>query len=156
MIKHSSLVVSAVLMTACSALPIKKDIDEGKFRVENFQYEHGKQRDYVYLMCNSKSVSAWEQARQYEAGEHVLWVKAVISERDFPSSEKNAFARFDMNFKEGGNYTLNREVKGDKISIWFADKETGNQASEVITKELKRPLVIEDQLRKKQCLEGTV
>jgi hypothetical protein len=156
MLRNLTHIITSLLIVSCATLPIKKEIADGKFRIENFQSETGKQREYVYLMCHRKSESGWTQARQYDAGEHSLWVKAVVSDRDFPSAEKNAFVRFDMDFQEGGNYLLNRKIDDDNISVWITNKDTGLQVSEIITEELKRPLIIEDQLRKKQCSEGSV
>ncbi|MBB1335993.1 hypothetical protein H5154_22220 [Pseudoalteromonas sp. SR44-5] len=151
------LLVLLISLVACVSLPIKKDIREGHFRLKNFQFEQGKKREYVYLMCNSKSPSQWVTARQYEAGRHILWVKASIGSRDFSSAERNAFVKFEVDLESGKDYQLNREIVGDSIIIWIAEGNGSNiNILEKLTSPLTRPLVIEERLRKDQCLEGTI
>ncbi|TMO06951.1 hypothetical protein [Pseudoalteromonas sp. S558] len=150
------ILTSLSFLIGCQSFPIKVDIKDNNFRFENFAFDKGKNREYVFLMCNSKSPTNWHQARQYESGEHILWVKAVIGERDFQSSIKNAFVKFEINLKPNKRYILNRKIDGDNIFIWIEDENTRQIASNVKQAKLKKQLIIEDRLRKEQCLEGSI
>lgn len=153
------ITISYLIITlgACVNIPIKKDIKAGYFRIKNFQYEKGRQRDYVYLMCNRKSPSKWVTARQYESGQHALWIKASVGHRDFPSATKDAYIMFNVELKAGKNYQLNRQVIDENILIWIEEQSgTDRIVVDSAKAELKRPLLIYERLRKEQCSQGTI
>ncbi|ATG79923.1 MULTISPECIES: hypothetical protein [Pseudoalteromonas] len=150
------ILVCLSFVTGCQNFPIKIDIKDNHFRFENFAFDKGKKREYVFLMCNNKLPTDWHQARQYERGEHILWVKAVIGDRDFQSSIKNAFVKFKVNLKSGGRYILNRKIDGNNVFIWIEDETTREIVSDIKKSKLKKPLIIEGRLREKQCFEGSI
>ncbi|PKH91431.1 hypothetical protein CXF76_11710 [Pseudoalteromonas sp. 78C3] len=145
-----------VTLLGCSNLPIKTDIKEDHFRLENFKREQGVDLEYVHLMCFNKKPTQWAEPKQYISGEHDLWVKARVSNPDVLNSQKEAFVNFNVNLDSDKSYMLNRKREGDKISIWIQEVETGTVVSQVLTDELSRPLQIDNELRKRQCRSGSI
>ncbi len=150
--------ISALSLSAlgCTVLPIKVEVKEQHFRFENFKRDKTSTLEYVHLMCYRKKPTSWTQPKQYLGGEHDLWVKASISKRHIPNSKKEAFVNFKVNLEPGKSYMLNRKVDDDKISLWIQEVDTGLGVSEVLSTELKQPLLVEYNLRKKQCESGSV
>lgn len=145
-----------VFATGFSLLPFESEIKEGHFRFENFKQTKGPQQEYVHLMCYAKKPTSWAQPKQYLAGEHQLWVKADISRRGVPASNKHAFAQFNVELQEGKSYMLNRKIDGEKIAMWIQEVETGIGVSDIVVADLNQPLLEEWQLRRDQCREGTI
>ena len=137
-------------------LPIKADIKDGHFRFENFKRTKSPNKELVHLMCYAKKPTSWAQPKQYQAGEHDLWVKALVYRQDVPNSEKHAFANFKVNLEQGKNYMINRKVEGEHISLWIQEVESGVGVSDVVVAQLKQPRLEERQLRLEQCRSGTI
>ena len=137
-------------------LPIKTTIKADHFRFENFKRDKSVNQEFVHLMCFEKKPTSWAQPKQYPAGKHLLWVKALTYRQGVPASEKNAFAKFEVQLEAGKSYMLNRKIEGEQISIWIQEVETGNKVSTIEVTELKRPLLEEYQLRKDQCRLGSI
>jgi hypothetical protein len=150
------ILVLSVTSLGCGVLPIKSEVKNNNFRLENFKRDKGSELEYVHLMCFQKKPTTWAQPKQYLSGEHDLWVKASISYRNIPNSTKEAFVHLKVKLEPNKNYMLNRKVVDDKISIWIQEVETGLGVSEVMLAELKRPLLIERNLRKTQCEAGSI
>ncbi|XQW86361.1 hypothetical protein ACOYR1_06450 [Thalassotalea piscium] len=148
-------ILSATLLSCCLA-PIKAEVKENHFRLENFKRDKGSKVEYVHLMCFQKKPTEWAEPKQYLSGEHDLWVKASISEPDLINSTKEAFVDFKVKLAPNKSYMLNRKLVDDKISIWIQEVDTGAVVSDVITSKLSRPPIIDDILRKRQCQSGSV
>ncbi|TWX52431.1 hypothetical protein [Colwellia hornerae] len=154
--KFTIITALSLILAGCSAYQIKADVDEGKFRFVNFEKERGKQFEYIHLMCLYKRPIEWNLPRQYQAGNHQLWVKAQIYQNGMRNSEKNAFVKFDISLDAGLSYKLNRSFEDNKISIWIEEEKSKNIVSEIITTELIKPLFVEKSLRTQQCETGTI
>ena len=157
--KNLNLVlVSALSMVAlgCSVFPIKAQVEENHFRFENFKRDKGLDLEYVHLMCYLKRPVSWAEPKQYEAGEHNLWVRADVSNRSFDDSTKEAIVNFKVKLESDKSYMLNRKITDDKIAIWIQEVDTGLVVSEILTPELKKPLLVDYSLRKDQCESGSV
>lgn len=137
-------------------LPIKTNIKDGHFRFENFKRVTSPNIELVHLMCYAKKPTSWTQPKQYQAGEHNLWVKAQISRANVPASEKHAYANFKVKLEQGKSYMLNRKISGDHISLWIQEVETGIGVSDVVVAQLQQPLIEERQLRLEQCRSGSI
>ncbi len=143
-------------LVSCSHLPVKAQVKEHHFRLENFSAEQGTKSELVYLMCFHKRPTEWSAPKQYLAGEHQLWVKASVEDRGLGQDVKEAFVQFKVKLEAGKSYMLNRAIEDNQISLWIQETETGAKASDVIVTKLKQPLLVEENLRKTQCREGTV
>ncbi len=143
-------------LISCSHFPVKTQVKENHFRLENFTAERGTKSEQVYLMCFHKRPTEWSAPKQYLAGEHQLWVKASIEDRGLGQDVKEAFVQFKVKLDAGKSYMLNRSIEDDLISLWIQETDTGVKASDVIVTQLKQPLLIEENLRKTQCREGSV
>ena len=152
------LLISAlsVASVSCSTLPLKAEIKENHFRFENFKRDKSSKLEYAHLMCFHKKPISWTEPKQYLSGEHDLWVKASISERDIPNSTKEAFVNFKVKLESNKSYMLNRKIVDNKISLWIQEVDTGIGVSKVLTSDLNNPLIIDDFLRKRQCKSGSV
>jgi hypothetical protein len=150
------ITILSLIIAGCSAYQIKASVEDGKFRFVNFEKEKGKQFEYIHLMCLYQRPIEWNLPKQYQAGKHLLWVKAQIYQKGIRSSEKNAFVKFDITLNEGISYKLNRSFKENKISIWIEEEKTKNIVSEVITSDLLKPLLVEKSIRTSQCENGTI
>lgn len=144
------------LLGGCSILPLKANIKENHFRFENFKRDNGPDIEYVHLMCFHKKETFWAEPKQYISGKHDLWVKASISKRGIANSSKEAFVNFDVNLAANKSYMINRKIENNKISMWLQEVDTGIKVSSIKVAELKRPLLVEKNLRRKQCESGTV
>lgn len=154
--KFTIITALSLILGGCSAYQIKADVDEGKFRFVNFEKERGKQFEYIHLMCRYKRPIEWDLPKQYQAGNHQLWVKAQIYQNGMSIREKNAFVKFDVTLKADLSYKLNRSFDDNKISIWIEEEKSKNIVSQIITTELLSPLLIEKSLRTQQCESGTI
>jgi hypothetical protein len=152
---HLSLILILGL-SGCGIFPVDTAIQENHFRFENFKRDVTDDAEFVYLMCSHKKPIGWEQAKQYESGEHNLWVMVETFERDIPASYKVAVVNFNVNLQAGANYMLNRKIDKRKALLWIQDVETGLIVSDVLTAELKRPLSYHFLEKRKQCETGTV
>ncbi|GAA5130452.1 hypothetical protein [Thalassotalea piscium] len=141
---------------SCSVLPIKAEIKEDHFRFENFKNVESTEIEYAHLMCFKKKPTTWSEPKQYISGEHDLWVKASVTKRHIPESTKETYVNFKVKLDANKSYMLNRKLDNDKIALWIQEVDTGVNVSEVITSELKNPLVFDELLRKRQCKSGTV
>lgn len=108
-----------VTLLGCSNLPIKTDIKEDHFRLENFKREQGVDLEYVHLMCFKKRPTQWAEPKQYISGEHDLWVKASVSNPDVLNSQKEAFVNFNVNLDSNKSYMLNRKGMGIKYQSGY-------------------------------------
>lgn len=155
-VKLLLIIVLSISSMGLSIFPIKAVIKEGHFRFENFKRDQSEKLEYIHLMCFHQKPTTWTEPKQYLSGKHDLWVKASISNRDIPNSTKEAFVNFQVELESNKSYMLNRKVADDKISIWIQEVDTGLGVSDVVTTDLKRPKLIDDFLRKKQCKSGSV
>ena len=146
----------SVVSLGCSVLPIKAEVKENHFRLENFKRDKSSQLEYVHLMCFHKKPTTWAEPKQYLSGEHDVWVKASISNRNIPNSTKEAFVNFKVKLESNKSYMLNRKIADDKISLWIQEVDTGLGVSDVVTSDLENPLIIDEFLRKRQCKSGSV
>ena len=157
--KSLSLFVSSVLVSVlagCSTLPMTAQVEDGKFRFENFKMIKGSQNESVHLMCYLHKPTGWSQPKQYEAGKHLLWVKANVENDSIENSTKSAYASLNVELEANKSYMLNRERDGDKISLWVQEVDTGVRVSDIVVTDLKKPLISDYSLRRNQCKAGTV
>ncbi|MUH72067.1 hypothetical protein GNP35_05965 [Psychrosphaera haliotis] len=157
--KSIKLVVAAIIgsiVSGCSVLPIKSSIKDNHFRIENFMDDRGADKEYVYLMCHKKRVTTWSNPKQFMAGKHNLWVKALVSKRDTANSQRVAYVNFEIELSAGESYTLNRKIDDEQISIWIQDSENGKVVSKVKVAKLELPKVVDKRLRREQCESGTI
>ncbi|WP_448547066.1 hypothetical protein [Thalassotalea fusca] len=150
----TGLIAGAI--SGCSVLPIKSEIRENYFRFENFKRDDRTNLEYINLMCYRKKPIGWAEPKQYVNGEHNLWVKASVAKRGVVNSKKETVVNFNLTLDAGKSYKLNRKIKDNQIALWIEESDTGAIVSEVINSELKLPPLIDDALRKKQCLAGTI
>lgn len=139
----------------CSTFPFEKTIKDGYFKFTNLHEGRGSNSQTVYLMCWKNRPTLWSEPKQYLAGEHDLWIKAVIHSR--MDGMKEAYANFKTNLSGNKSYRLNKKIEDNKISIWIEDVASGSLASEVLVRDLKLPPVVEDNyLQINRCKEGSV
>jgi hypothetical protein len=150
------ILIISVTLLGCSVLPIKVGIKDNHFRFQNFKKEKSSTLEYIHLMCFHKKETGWIESKQYLSGEHNLWVKASISKRFIPSSNKEAFVNFKVNLDSDKSYILNRKLAEGNISIWIQELDTGLRISDVLVAPLKQPLLIERNLRRAQCESVTI
>jgi hypothetical protein len=150
------LLAVSITSLGCSVFPIKATVKENHFRFENFKRDKGPTREFIHLMCFRKKPIGWAEPTQYLGGEHDLWVKARISKRGTLNSRKEAFVNFKVNLAPGKSYMLNRKIEDDQITLWIQEVDTGLGVSEIIIADLKRPKIIENNLRKQQCESGSI
>ncbi|WP_286265031.1 hypothetical protein [Thalassotalea atypica] len=147
-----------LIFAGCGVLPIKAEIKENHFRIENFKKDQGDDLEYVYLMCRNKKPTNWFGAEQHEQGPHNLWVTAKFSRRGIEHSERVAFINFKVNLAANKSYMLNRRISEGRVSVWLQEIDTGEYASEVITTQLERPKDFKNahNLKIKQCKSSSV
>ncbi|MEP1448724.1 MAG: hypothetical protein ABJK37_21640 [Paraglaciecola sp.] len=110
MFKFNLSLILILSLTGCSLFPFETAIKENHFRFENFKRDVGDDLEFVYLMCSHKKPIGWEQPKQYESGEHNLWVMVETYQRDIPISYKVAVVNFDVNLQADKSYMLNRKI----------------------------------------------
>ena len=147
----------ATLMTACSTFPIPATVKDDSVRFENFKRTKTKNREHVYLMCFLQRPTEWAEPKQYPAGEHNLWVRAVVSRTGVPNSEREAYANFKVNLPAGNSYMLNREIGDDnKIKLWIQQVDTGVHVSNVVETTLEVPMNYAERINKRRCDTSSV
>ncbi len=107
-------------------------------------------------MCYLHKPTGWSEPKQYEAGKHLLWVKANVENDSIENSTKSAYASLNVELEANKSYMLNRERDGDKISLWVQEVDTGVRVSDIVVTDLKKPLISDYSLRRNQCKAGTV
>jgi hypothetical protein len=146
--------VGSVAVSACSTITSEPQVRDGSVRLENLRLKEPDNVTNVYLMCYKKRPTGWNEPKQYKAGQHELWVKAVVKS---PSNgNKELVTRFNVNLAAGNSYTLSRKLDGDNISIWLQNSNTGEVVSDVISAELKMALTYDDNVSQKQCKSSTI
>ena len=157
-LKLLPLLVVSLVSASCGVLPIKAEIKENHFRIENFKRDQDDDLEYVHLMCRNKKPANWFGAEQHTQGPHDFWVTARFSRRGIPHSERVAFVNFKVNLAANKSYMLNRSIADDMVSVWLQDVDTGEQVSEVITTQLERPKDFKNahNLRIKQCKSSSI
>jgi len=140
----------------CSILPLKTELKVDHFRFENFKRDVSYPSELVHLMCYRKKPTNWAEPKQYLGGEHELWVEANISDSASPTSEKEAFVFFKVKLDSGKSYMLNRNIEGEKISIWIQETESALKVSEVITTDLHLAAFGKGNFRKRRCKSGSI
>jgi hypothetical protein len=143
-------------LSACGIFPIQTAIKEDHFRFENFRRVVSDDLEFVYLMCSHKKPIRWEQPKQYESGEHNLWVMVETFRRDIPTTHKVAVVNFDVDLQADTNYMLNRKIDNRKALLWIQEVDSGLIVSEVLSADLKRPLSYDFLEKRKQCKSGSV
>lgn len=117
------------------------------------------EREFIGLMCRNQRLTDVAQLRDLPAGEHVLWVKAVLYHAHQNSASlKEATARFNVTLDGGKRYTVARDRKGDELTLWIAEVDSGQVVSDVITAQATTRAAVtalnyNDQWN--QCREGT-
>jgi len=153
-VKIGVLILLSSAILSCSNMQISKDIDEDKFRFQNFQVLSGPVLESVSLLCYRKKITDWHGARQYEAGEHTLLVKAEIK------FERQAYVTFNVKLNAGHNYILNRTIENEEISIWIEDIDSGMKVSTIETAQLKfinrHKLIYYAKEEKKACKSSSI
>jgi hypothetical protein len=156
------LFISSFLI-GCSVLPIKAKVKDNHFRLENLKRDKWSPFEHVYLMCFNKRATSWNTPKQYQSGEHDLWVKATISDRSIsnrglPNSYKEAFVNFKVKLDSGISYMINRKIIEDNIAVWIQEVDTGRTVSEVLITKFEYPLpsVKDYKLSKKRCESGSI
>ncbi|MFC6440332.1 hypothetical protein [Bowmanella sp. JS7-9] len=158
----STLVCTMMLAsgTGCSSMTIKAEVKPGHFRFENFMRDKGpkNERMYAYLMCYNQRPTMWAQPRQYEEGEHHLWVKVIAADGAVINSKSEAITDFTVHLPEGKSYMLNRKTyeNSNKIDVWIQEVDTGLLVSDVKTIELDRPKVVKYQAERDMCESSTI
>lgn len=158
MIKMKNIFLVSILsstLIACSSFPLKTDIKENHFKLDNFKSPDKRQAESIALMCYKQRPSHVPPG-QFLSGQHNLWAVAKVSQKNIPNSVKEAYVNFNVNLSSGVSYTFNREIDEDKISIWIQEADSGLIVSNVITSELRSPLVNDTLLRKKQCKSSSI
>lgn len=148
--------ISLLFLSACANLQPAATIKEGHFRFENFYMAHKNPNELVFLACFRKKKSEWIQARQFEAGEHDLWVSAVTQLPSVKNSKKSVYLNFKVKLEANKNYRLNSTRNEGDISVWIENKETGEMVTEVQTGELRPDLFTDVREQYKNCRAGTV
>jgi hypothetical protein len=156
MLKFNLSLLLILSLSGCGILPIETAIKENHFRFENFKRDVSDDLEFVYLMCSHKKPISWEQAKQYESGEHNLWVMVETYRRDIPTSYRVAVVNFDVNLPPNKSYMLNRKIVKRKAFLWIQEVDTGLIVSEISEADLKRPLSYDFLEKRKQCKTGTV
>ncbi len=155
-LKLGLAIVTCLAVTSCGITPFKRDIADGKFRLESFHIPYKTLDTRIYLMCNKKKPVGWAVAKQYPAGKHSLWVKVDVKPRSM-GYRGQAHINFEMEFEAGKNYRLNKKADGRNITVWIEEKDTGIVKSKVITTYLHQPMQYgEKKLRLRQCQRGTI
>jgi hypothetical protein len=156
MLKFNLSLLLAFCLTGCGIIPIETAIKDNHFRFENFKRDVSDDLEYVYLMCSHKKPVSWEQAKQYESGEHSLWVMVETYRRDIPISLRVSVVNFDVNLQADKSYMLNRKIVDRKASLWIQEVETGLIVSDVLLADLEKPLSYDFLEKREQCKTGTV
>lgn len=151
-----AIVASTLYLTGCGILPIEAKVEKDHFRFENFENDIDDEPVYAFLLCYKSQPTFWNTPKQYEAGEHNLWVKAYTYKRGVRNSVKQAITRFDISLNEGKSYALKTKLDGKNIDLWIQESDSGEIVSEVVTKKLEYPLHRDDLLNRKRCVEGSI
>ena len=152
----ASELILILSLSGCGIFPIETAIKENHFRFENFRRDVSDDLEFVYLMCSHHKPISWEHPKQYESGEHNLWVMVETYRRVIPTSYRVAVVNFDVNLQADKSYMLNRKIVDRKASLWIQEVETGLIVSEVLSTDLERPLSYNFLEKRKQCKTGSV
>jgi hypothetical protein len=156
MLKFNLSLILILSLSGCGIFPIETAIKENHFRFENFKRDVSDDLEYVYLMCSHEKPIGWEQAKQYESGQHDLWVMIETLQRDIPISHRVAVVKFNVNLQADNSYMLNRKIVKRKALLWIQEVDTGLIVSEILMADLKQPLSYNFLEKRKQCKTGSV
>ena len=150
-------IIFSIFVSSCSVLPLKTDIDGGKFRFENHYFGNNKLDVRVHLMCYRKKASGFTIRRQILAGHHIMWINATISTLSM-EDKRDGQAIIEMDFDAGKDYRLNQKIDGENIKVWIEESNNSDIKSEVITVllENRRVRFHEERVRTEKCQSGSI
>ncbi|XOV80135.1 MAG: hypothetical protein ACFHVJ_04065 [Aestuariibacter sp.] len=149
-------IVALSVLSGCSVFPIQTSVEAGHSRLENFILDDGTRLEQIRLMCYRNKLNDRSSARQLEAGDHALWVKARIETRGLPNRTLEGYAQLNAKLHEGKEYTLNRKVEDDSITLWIQELDSNQRVSEVASIELQQPVFNNAAWQRSQCKSSTV
>ena len=158
--KYSLLLITILcaLFSGCSIFPIQTEVKQDHYRFENFIRKIQSEHEYIYLSCFRQRPTGWRNPKQYPAGEQNLWITAKLTKPYIQKLIKEAHFNFKVTLESGKSYMPNREIDGEKISLWIQEVETGIRVSDVLVADLEIHLSddTDDNYRKTQCESSTV
>jgi hypothetical protein len=140
----------------CSVLPIPIQVKADHFRLENFVEDSGGKTTQVYSMCHLQRPTSFKSARQYEAGQHSVWVTSLVSKNGLPSGTRAAYAHFEADFAAGKNYRIAQTAQNGQVSIWIEEIESGNKVTPIVAAKMKASLPNYHEIRRDRCEQGSV
>ncbi len=149
------LSLSITVILGCSVLSTQVEVKEDHFRFENFIRNIKFEKEYIYLACHRQRPIGWDNPRQYVAGEQNLWITAAFDDSNTMKLLKTAHFNFKVNLESGKSYMPNREINGDRISVWIQEVDSGARVSEV--QEANLEIQLSEYVKsRKQCTTSTV
>lgn len=113
-------------------------------------------REYVKLMCFNQRPNSALVLRDVEEGEHVLFVRASVINKDLPfGNVREAIVRLDVDLEGGKRYSLSQTRDNHDMKVWLQETDTGTPVSDIVSTRMQYPESVGD-LRLEQCKEGTV
>lgn len=113
-------------------------------------------REYVTLMCFNQRPNRALALRDVEEGEHVLFVRASVINKDLPfGNVREAIVRLDVDLEGGKRYSLSQTRDNNDMKVWLQETDTGMPVSDIVSTRIQYPESVGD-LRLEQCKEGSV
>jgi len=107
-------------------------------------------------MCFNQRPNSTLALRDVEEGEHVLFVRASVINKDLPfGNVREAIVRLDVDLEGGKRYSLSQTRDNHDIKVWIQETDTGTPVSDIVSTRMQYPESFGD-LRLEQCKEGTV
>ena len=143
---------SLFVLFGCATFPLKVDIKDNHYRLENFKVTGSQYSEYLTRGClyTEPNTHSWQIPQQYlkNSGKEKFWIQASLSKNGVPGVHYT-YVSLSADFEANKSYMLNRKRVEFKVSIWIQEVETGTIVSN-IAKGTYMPAVADQNKKRRQ------
>ncbi len=148
---------SALLLTACSSVPIETSPESPDWHLQNFLDNSLSNTVRVYNFCYKGKESSFVSARDFEEGSRSVVTRITQHYNTIESKPRDAFTILNGHFESGKTYVFQNAIDENKATLWIADVETGEPVTSKETVKLTVLEVVDNQQYKnKKCETSTL
>ena len=152
-----STLLGASILAACSNVPVTTSPDDSEWRLRNFLDNGLSETVRVYNFCYNGKETGFVAARDFAPGSHTVVTKITQTFNNIESKPKEAFATLTGNFVAGNTYVFQKDIDESSATLWIADVETGEAATNKVEVTLGIGDVVDNEMRqRRRCAPSTL
>lgn len=145
-----STLLGASILSACSSVPVATSPDDSSWRLRNFLDNGLSETVRVYNFCYNGKETGFVAARDFEPGSHTVVTKITQTFNTIESEPKEAYATLNGDFVAGNTYVFQRDIQENTATLWIANVETGEAATDKVEVNLSIGDVVDNKMRQRR------